>query len=61
MRLETPEARFADADVPRPSHWGGYVVTPRAIEFWQARRSRLHDRLRYIKADGDWQIERLSP
>jgi len=60
-RVADTEARFADADVPRPSHWGGYVVTPRAIEFWQARRSRLHDRLRYIKADGDWQIERLSP
>ena len=55
------EARFEGADVPRPAHWGGYVVAPRQIEFWQARRSRLHDRLRYIKTQDDWQIERLSP
>ena len=60
------EARFAaDAGVPRPSHWGGYLVRPHTVEFWQGRRSRLHDRLRYRRQDspggGNWLIERLAP
>lgn len=48
---------------PRPPHWGGYRLVPDAIEFWQGRPSRLHDRLLYTRAaqDGDWQIVRLSP
>ena len=48
--------------VPRPPHWGGYVVIPERVEFWQGRPSRLHDRLRYSKpADGAWLRERLAP
>lgn len=46
---------------PRPPHWGGYRVLPEAIEFWQGRRNRLHDRLRYTKQAGGWKIERLAP
>jgi pyridoxamine 5'-phosphate oxidase len=48
---------------PRPPHWGGYRLIPDAIEFWQGRPSRLHDRLRYTRTsdNGDWQIARLSP
>jgi pyridoxamine 5'-phosphate oxidase len=48
---------------PRPPHWGGYRLIPDAIEFWQGRPSRLHDRLLYTRAveGGDWQIARLSP
>jgi pyridoxamine 5'-phosphate oxidase len=46
---------------PRPPHWGGYRVLPEAIEFWQGRRSRLHDRLLYTKQAGGWKIERLAP
>jgi len=65
----TLEARFAETamrfpagDVPLPEHWGGYRVTPTTIEFWQGRRSRLHDRLQYVRSDtGDWRLERLSP
>lgn len=45
----------------RPPHWGGYIVQPENIEFWQGRPSRLHDRIRYKRADGAWTIERLAP
>lgn len=47
--------------VPRPEHWGGYLVSPIEFEFWQGRPSRLHDRLRYRLENGNWIIERLSP
>ena len=46
---------------PRPPHWGGYRVRPEAIEFWQGRPDRLHDRLLYTKQDARWSIERLAP
>lgn len=60
-REEELEARFAGADVPRPPHWGGFRLNPEKIEFWQGRASRLHDRIRYVRSDDDWKIERLSP
>ncbi len=55
--------KYADTEgVPRPENWGGYLVKPTLIEFWQGRRSRLHDRICYIKQEnGDWRIERLAP
>ena len=61
------EASFAaaerryDADPPRPPHWGGYRVIPRAIEFWQGRRNRLHDRVLYTRREGGWETARLAP
>lgn len=62
QRVSTLEKRYQGHDVPRPPHWGGYVLKPDSIEFWQARHNRLHDRLRYYRNDSDpWQIERLSP
>lgn len=47
--------------VPRPPHWGGYIVKPESFEFWQGRSSRLHDRLKYTKTMGGWNRERLAP
>ncbi len=56
------EARFAGSEVTRPPHWGGYIVIPAVIEFWQGRASRLHDRLQYTRTEnGDWKTERLAP
>ncbi|MCA6438878.1 MAG: pyridoxamine 5'-phosphate oxidase [Sediminibacterium sp.] len=54
-------AAFEGADIPRPDHWGGYIVKPNTIEFWQGRSSRLHDRIRYQKENSDWIRERLAP
>jgi pyridoxamine 5'-phosphate oxidase len=49
-------------EVPMPEHWGGYVVLPTSIEFWQGRYSRLHDRIRYVRSENnDWQIKRIYP
>lgn len=63
-RLAELELRFAGTDdIPLPDFWGGYVVVPDAVEFWEGRRDRLHDRHRYRRshANQPWQIERLSP
>ena len=52
----------ADGDVRKPAHWGGYVVQPVVMEFWQGRPSRLHDRIQYsLQPGGEWLIERLAP
>lgn len=47
--------------IPRPSHWGGFVLKPARIEFWQGRESRLHDRILYTNENNNWKIERLAP
>ena len=47
--------------VPRPEKWGGYLIRPTSIEFWAGRRSRLHDRVRFVKSADGWEIERLQP
>lgn len=53
--------KFPDENVPRPEHWGGFILKPEAIEFWQGRPSRLHDRLLYSLENGDWKVARLAP
>lgn len=60
-RVEEVEERFAGVDVPRPPHWGGYVLSIDSIEFWQGRPSRLHDRFRYTLNGSVWRAERLAP
>ena len=55
-------ARWPDGKpVPRPEHWGGFVVDPLAVEFWQGRPDRMHDRLRYRRVGDGWVVERLAP
>ena len=54
-------AGYDGEQVPRPPHWGGYLVEPREIEFWQGRDGRMHDRFRYARAGEGWRIERLAP
>ncbi len=55
------EKKYAGVEVPMPPYWGGYEVSPEALEFWQGRESRLHDRFRYTLSEGVWSIDRLSP
>jgi pyridoxamine 5'-phosphate oxidase len=60
-RMADAVARFGAGAVPRPPYWGGYLVTPQRVEFWQGREDRAHDRLAYVRGAGGWRIERLSP
>jgi pyridoxamine 5'-phosphate oxidase len=61
-KWQEAEAEYMDKDIPKPSYWGGYIVKPRLIEFWQGRESRLHDRILYKKIDNkNWKKVRLAP
>ena len=61
-RLTSFEEQFKQKEIPRPQHWGGYIVKPTSIEFWQGRPNRMHDRIRYtLQENYDWKIERLAP
>lgn len=61
-QLKTLEEKFKNKSIPRPEFWGGFIVKPIEIEFWQGRANRLHDRIRYqLQSDFNWKVERLSP
>jgi pyridoxamine 5'-phosphate oxidase len=60
--LKILEKKYANQEIKRPDFWGGYIVKPVSIEFWQGRPNRLHDRIRYtLEENYDWKIERLAP
>lgn len=60
-RYAAAAARFVGRDVPRPVYWGGFRIAPDIVELWQGRPNRLHERVRYSRADGEWRLERLAP
>lgn len=62
MEFEKMKQKFFNGEVPLPSFWGGYRVTPKSFEFWQGRSNRLHDRFLYVRQDDScWEIQRLAP
>lgn len=60
-KVDELEKRFTNQAIVRPEHWGGYVVKPDSVEFWQGRPSRLHDRIQYTLQGASWKIQRLAP
>lgn len=61
-KLKELENQFKQKEIPRPMNWGGFLVRPQEVEFWQGRPNRLHDRIRYqLQADYAWKIDRLAP
>ena len=61
IKFNEMKKKFADGDVPLPKFWGGYLVRPESIEFWQGGEHRLHDRFLYTKNEQSWNIDRLAP
>jgi pyridoxamine 5'-phosphate oxidase len=59
--MKAMDAKYAGQDVPLPPQWGGWRLAPETVEYWQGRRSRLHDRLRYRRIKDGWSVERLAP
>lgn len=60
-KLSELEDAYVDKEIPKPENWGGYIFKPSHFEFWQGRKSRLHDRIRFTKSSTSWNIERLAP
>ncbi len=60
-RMQHFDERFEDEEVPRPHSWGGYLIAPARVEFWQGRSNRLHDRILYVREGRSWKLSRLQP
>jgi len=62
IQLNSLEKKYDGKEIPRPEHWGGYIVKPISVEFWQGRPNRMHDRIRYsLTKDFSWKLERMAP
>jgi len=62
LKLRAYEKKYQNKEIPRPDYWGGYIIKPDSMEFWQGRPNRMHDRIRYmLQKDYNWKIERLEP
>jgi len=61
IKVDELTAKYEGKTIPKPAHWGGYILKPTAIEFWQGRTSRLHDRIKYDLINARWQTNRLAP
>mgnify|MGYP001561128963 CR=1 FL=1 len=59
--MERLKQKYPEGKVPRPKNWGGYIVIPARVEFWQGKDNRLHDRFVYLRAGDSWIIKRLAP
>ena len=60
-KLSELEKKYEGKEIPRPDHWGGFIIVPKTIEFWQGHEGRIHDRLKFQKKNSGWNLVRLSP
>ena len=60
-KLKELEKKFEGEEIPRPQYWGGFIVVPDSIEFWQGHQGRIHDRLKFLRLEQKWKLDRLSP
>ena len=60
-KLKELEKKFEGKEIPRPEHWGGFIIVPDSIEFWQGHQGRIHDRLKFQRLEQKWKLDRLSP
>ena len=60
-KLNELEKKYDGKEIPRPDHWGGFIIVPTTIEFWQGHEGRIHDRLKFYKENSKWKLVRLSP
>ena len=60
-KLDELEKKYDGKEIPRPDHWGGFIIVPKTIEFWQGHEGRIHDRLKFHKENSGWNLVRLSP
>tara|TARA_B100000989_G_scaffold84403_2_gene60530 strand:- start:275 stop:874 length:600 start_codon:yes stop_codon:yes gene_type:complete len=60
-KLKELEKKYEGQEIPRPEYWGGFIIVPDSIEFWQGHQGRIHDRLKFLRVERKWKLDRLSP